>query len=995
MATTYEVIFLGTLARIDTTQGNEVAENAAGILGTYGSAASPLHANIRTLSPERLTEDDNDSYDTDNGGGYDSFRINGGAAQNFDAVAAYAATLTYADGTTATISAVVFQDVNGNTYLAPESTLNADQAALTAKPIQSITLNSVVADTGDMAADRIAGDFKSAVDGTAGNDSIGAGFSDAQGDAVTTGADFVLAGGGNDTVDAGTGNDTIFGGAGNDSLSGGDGNDSLSGGDGGDTLLGGAGNDRILGGQISATGPNLIVNGSFEDTTGMWSTAFGRSGPSAPGWTTTDGFGIELHADGRGGVVASDGTYWLDLESDAGQYGRIGQNVGGLGNGELYLLRFDAADFVSADDGTANDNGIRVIWNGQVVATIDPPEIGMQTFEFLVVGGTGNGSNRLEFQGTGANDAIGASVDNVQMYATTGGSDGADFLSGGDGDDLLQGGDGNDTLDSGRGADTILGGAGADIVTVSDDHGTDVIFGGADYDQLVFATPTSSAGVTVTWTGNGAGTYDFNATTGAGTFTGIEQSSGTQHADTYDASADAAGVRVYALGGNDTVIGGSGADWLYGDDGDDSLIGGAGNDSIFFGAGNDAAFGGDGDDFFDDAGGTPSGTGNNLIDGGAGNDFSWDASGNDTFYGGDGNDTFIGDSGGDDRLFGGAGNDSLEGGAGADTLDGGAGIDTLRGGTGADVFIADGTADLIIDFDAVTGVDGGGTADNDFIDLSAFYNATTLAAWNAANPGQTYSNALAWAKADQSDGVLDAAGGLRLQGVAAEHLNLETVGVVCFAAGTLIDTAAGPVPVETLRPGDLVRTRDNGLQPLRWVGSRHLGADDLARNPRLRPIRVRPQATGLANQTRDLVLSPQHRVLLASRIAERMFGSAEVLVPVVKLLSVPGIEIAHDLTEVTYLHLLFDRHEILFADGVEAESLLLGEQARLSLGSPAWAEVVALFPELAGSTLRPRPCRPIVEGRIACVLAERHARNGRPLQQENACRWLAPLKRAG
>jgi hypothetical protein len=120
-----------------------------------------------------------------------------------------------------------------------------------------------------------------------------------------------------------------------------------------------------------------------------------------------------------------------------------------------------------------------------------------------------------------------------------------------------------------------------------------------------------------------------------------------------------------------------------------------------------------------------------------------------------------------------------------------------------------------------------------------------------------------------------------------------------------------------------------------------------------------------------------------------------VLVPVVKLLSVPGIEIAHDLTEVTYLHLLFDRHEILFADGVEAESLLLGEQARLSLGSPAWAEVVALFPELAGSTLRPRPCRPIVEGRIACVLAERHARNGRPLQQENACRWLAPLKRAG
>ncbi|MEN8682112.1 hypothetical protein [Marivita sp.] len=140
MPTTFEVIFLGNLALIDTTQGNEIAENASGLLGSFGTADNPLSKSIQTLSADRLSEDDNSTYDTDNGGGYDSFRINGGAPQNFDAISAYDATITYFDGTNATISAVVFQDVNGNTYLAPELSLNADQAALTAKPIQSLSL---------------------------------------------------------------------------------------------------------------------------------------------------------------------------------------------------------------------------------------------------------------------------------------------------------------------------------------------------------------------------------------------------------------------------------------------------------------------------------------------------------------------------------------------------------------------------------------------------------------------------------------------------------------------------------------------------------------------------------------------------------------------------------------------------------------------------------------------------------------------------------------
>lgn len=271
MPTSYEVLFLGTLTPIDTTQGNEVAESAGGILGTYGTPSAPLSGQVRNLTAERLSEDDNDSYDTDNGGGFDSFRINGGAPQNFDAVATYNATITYADGTTATITATVFQDVNGNTYLAPEEVANADQAALTAKPIQSLTLQSVVSNSGDMQADRVAGDFLGSVDGTAGADSMGVGYTDAQGDKITTGNDVVRGGSGNDAAFGGSGSDTLgddggddvlFGGDGNDRLSGDDGNDSVFGGAGADTLLGGAGTDTLDGGA----GNDTLTGGDGTDT---------------------------------------------------------------------------------------------------------------------------------------------------------------------------------------------------------------------------------------------------------------------------------------------------------------------------------------------------------------------------------------------------------------------------------------------------------------------------------------------------------------------------------------------------------------------------------------------------------------------------------------------------------------------------------------------------------------------------------------------------------
>ena len=92
-----------------------------------------------------------------------------------------------------------------------------------------------------------------------------------------------------------------------------------------------------------------------------------------------------------------------------------------------------------------------------------------------------------------------------------------------------------------------------------------------------------------------------------------------------------------------------------------------------------------------------------------------------------------------------------------------------------------------------------------------------------------------------------------------------TVDVTCFARGTRIETPRGAVAVEDLRPGDLVLTRDRGAQPLRWVGSSRVDGGTLASTPRLRPIRIRAGALGRHAPAQDLLVSPQHRILVRRR----------------------------------------------------------------------------------------------------------------------------------
>lgn len=199
---------------------------------------------------------------------------------------------------------------------------------------------------------------------------------------------------------------------------------------------------------------------------------------------------------------------------------------------------------------------------------------------------------------------------------------------------------------------------------------------------------------------------------------------------------------------------------------------------------------------------------------------------------------------------------------------------------------------------------------------------------------------------------------------------------VCFASGTLIATARGPVAVEALRPGDLVLTMDRGYQPIRWIGSRKLGPRDLRLHPKFRPVRIRAGALGDGLPAQDLVVSPQHRIFLRSRIARAMFGQDEVLAAAVQLLDIDGIDIADDLAEVEYWHFLFDRHEIVWAQGAPCESLFTGAEALKSVPPAAREEILTLLPDLRhpDPDRHPKGARPFITGRQARKLSQRHAK---------------------
>lgn len=206
-----------------------------------------------------------------------------------------------------------------------------------------------------------------------------------------------------------------------------------------------------------------------------------------------------------------------------------------------------------------------------------------------------------------------------------------------------------------------------------------------------------------------------------------------------------------------------------------------------------------------------------------------------------------------------------------------------------------------------------------------------------------------------------------------------TLAIPCFVAGSLIDTHDGIRAIEELCIGDMVKTRDTGYQPIRWIGCSKIDGIDLAVSPQLCPIRIKAGALGAGTPSTDLLVSPQHRILVRSKIAERMFGSSEVLVAAQQLLQVEGIDVAEAVTEVRYFHMLFDQHEIVFSNGAETESLYTGPEALKAIGKEARDEIFTLFPELQTRSYVPVPARPLLSGRRARKVAVRHMSNHKPL----------------
>lgn len=302
-----------------------------------------------------------------------------------------------------------------------------------------------------------------------------------------------------------------------------------------------------------------------------------------------------------------------------------------------------------------------------------------------------------------------------------------------------------------------------------------------------------------------------------------------------------------------------------------------------------------------------------TLTGGSGNDSLAGTSSSDLLSGGAGNDT-LNAGGGNDTLFGGDGNDLIYGGGGADYLTGGDGSDSFLGGIG----------------DTIDGNEDG--SETDILDLTGSWPFRVIR--DSLNPENGHVN------------FLDSFGTIIGTMVFS---NIETI-VSCFTPGTRIATPSGLRTIERLQQGDLVVTRDHGPQPIRWVGQRTLSGQTLARDPALQPILIRHGALGQGLPERDMVVSRQHRMLVCGPRAELLFGDDEVLVRALHLTCLPGIT-AITLPEVTYLHMMFDRHEIVQADGAWSESFQPGERTLGGLGQDERSELFKIFPELQGQTI--------------------------------------------
>jgi Ca2+-binding RTX toxin-like protein len=531
-----------------------------------------------------------------------------------------------------------------------------------------------------------------------------------------------------------------------------------------------------------------------------------------------------------------------------------------------------------------SEDQVEVYFGGELVGTITPGDE-WETYTFEV---TGSGDDRLKFSElSDENSTYGPLLDNISLVATGSETDGDDEIIGGDGNDIIYGEGGDDVIVGGETGlpDRGYGSVGEDDDTTND---LDTLYGGAGNDTI-----------------SGGDDDDF-----------ID---GGADDDTIDGGFD-----------DDTILGGSGDDFIVGGEGSDDIDGGDGDDTIY--GGLDPSFP-DSLNIPDDEGDLEVENGQDVIDGGAGNDIIFGQDDDDLIYGGSGNDTIDGGID-DDTIYAGAGTDTVNGGEDEDTIFGGGDNDVLNGGDDQDT--------INITFDDVTSgvfnttVNGGaGGIDWDILNLSDLL----ADGWTITNHVQNPDS-----DGNGFDGQIQLVNTGTGDAANINYTNIEQV-IPCFTPGTMIATPQGQRLVEELKVGDKVITRDNGLQEIRWVGNKDLSTADLVMKSELCPVMIRQGALGNGLPERDMMVSPNHRMLISSEKAALYFDDHEVLVAAKHLTKMDGVE-QMPAKSLTYIHMMFDRHEVILGDGTWSESFQPGDYTLAGIGTEQREEIFTLFPEL-------------------------------------------------
>ena len=210
--------------------------------------------------------------------------------------------------------------------------------------------------------------------------------------------------------------------------------------------------------------------------------------------------------------------------------------------------------------------------------------------------------------------------------------------------------------------------------------------------------------------------------------------------------------------------------------------------------------------------------------------------------------------------------------------------------------------------------------------------------------------------------------------------------VICFARGTRIETPSGPTRIENLRTGDLVHT-EHGPKPIQWIGSTKLTYHHLAADPSLRPIKVRAHAFDDNVPEKEIVLSPNHRVVVQNEYVSLLFGFERALCAVKHLVDPGKIESFLPLNGVEYFHLMLEQHEIVQCNNLSSESLYLGSDAFDAIGEKAMAQLQNdLKSRMPSGEVRQKSALPVLKKHEASLLI---APNGSTLGSNRAQKHAA------